>query len=61
MKTIAKNKWAFTAFAVKAVTGILGGSLVLTNEHPYLSLTVLGIGAIANEAIDFFDLKKIEK
>ena len=58
MEKIAKNKWAFIAFAVKAVTGILGGSLVLTNQHPYLSLIVLGIGAVANEAIDFFDLKK---
>ena len=52
------RRWAFIAFAVKAVTGILGGSLVLTNQHPYLSLFVLGIGAVANEAIDFFDLKK---
>lgn len=53
-----KRKWAFIAIALKAFTGILGGSLVLTNEHPYLALAVLGIGAIANEAIDFFDLKK---
>lgn len=58
MKKLVGNKWAFVAFAVKSVTGILGGSLILTNEHPYLSLLVLGIGAIANEAIDFFDLKK---
>jgi hypothetical protein len=58
MQKLVKNKWAFIAFSVKAVTGLLGGSLVLTNEHPYLALTVLGIGAIANEAIDFFDLKK---
>jgi hypothetical protein len=58
MKDVVKNKWAFIAFAVKAITGILGGSLVLTNEHPYLSLTVLAIGAVANEAINFFDLKK---
>jgi hypothetical protein len=58
MKDVVKNKWAFIAFAIKAITGILGGSLVLTNEHPYLSLTVLAIGAVANEAINFFDLKK---
>lgn len=53
-----KKRWAFVAFAIKALTGIIGGSLVLSNEHPYIALTVLGIGAIANEAIDFFDLKK---
>lgn len=58
MTNLVKNKWAFVAFAIKALTGILGGSLILTNEHPYLSLIVLGVGAIANEAIDFFDLKK---
>tara|TARA_R110000772_G_scaffold71032_1_gene156016 strand:+ start:83 stop:259 length:177 start_codon:yes stop_codon:yes gene_type:complete len=58
MQKIVKKKWAFIAFSVKAVTGLLGGSLVLTNEHPYLALAVLGIGAIVNEAIDFFELKK---
>jgi len=58
MRKIVKNNWAFIAFSVKAVTGLLGGSLVLSNEHPFTSLAVLGIGAIVNEAIDFFELKK---
>ena len=58
MANLIKNKWAFVAVAVKAFTGVLGGSLVLTNEHPFLALTVLAVGAIANEAINFFDLKK---
>ena len=52
------DKWKLAAFCVKAVTGILGGSLVLTNEHPYWSLTVLAIGAVCNEFIDFYKLKK---
>ena len=58
MRKLVGNKWAFIAFAVKTVTGVVGGSLVLSNEHPYIALTVLAIGAVANEAIEFFDLKK---
>ena len=58
MQKIVKNKWAFIAFALKTVTGVVGGSLVLSNEHPYIALLVLAIGALSNEAIDFYDLKK---
>lgn len=58
MTKVIGNKWAFIALCVKAVTGLAGASLVLEQNHPYVALTVLAIGAIANEAIEFFDLKK---
>jgi len=57
MNKIVKNKWAFIAFSVKAVTGALGTSLIIM-EDKWLAITVLLLGAIANEAIDYFDLKK---
>lgn len=53
-----KSTWGFIAFAVKALTITGGGALVLTENHPYWTLAVLGIGAVANEAIDYFNLKK---
>lgn len=45
------NKLKLAGMIVKGVTGVLGGSLVLSNEHPYIALTVLAIGAAANEYI----------
>jgi hypothetical protein len=42
------------ALCVKAVTGVLGGSLVLTNEYPYLTLGVLCLGAVVNEFINLY-------
>ena len=52
-----KNKWTFIVRAIKSATIAL--STVLTiNNMPYATITVLVIGAIANEAIEYFDLKK---
>jgi hypothetical protein len=42
------------ALIVKAVTGTIGASLVLEQNHPYLALTVLALGAVANEVINFY-------
>ena len=36
---------------IKAVTGVVGGSLILTEGHPYITLAVLSVGAIANEIV----------
>ena len=44
-----KDKSKLIAQIVKAITGVLGASLILSNDHPYLSLTVLAIGAGINE------------
>lgn len=40
---------------VKAVSGVVGASLVLTENHPYLALTSLAIGAAANEYLIFYN------
>lgn len=53
-----RNKWAFLVFAIKAIAGIGGVSMVLEQSHPYLAVAVLIMGAVANEAITYFKLKK---
>lgn len=55
---ITKDKYTFLAYAIKAVTGVVGTSLVLEQNHPYITVAVLAIGAVANEAIDYFKLNK---
>jgi hypothetical protein len=45
---------------IKSVTGVVGGSLVLTNEHPYIAITVLSIGAISNEWVSFIKDKQVK-
>ena len=57
MEKIAKNKWVFIAYSIKAITVALTSVLVIS-DMPWTTITVLTIGAIVNEAIDFFDLKK---
>ena len=48
------NKAKLIALCVKAVTGVVGASLVLEQNHPYITLSVLAIGAIVNEVINFY-------
>lgn len=52
MKLFTKiEKLIFLAGCIKAATGILGASVILSEKHPYLGLTILVIGAVANEFI----------
>lgn len=49
------NKLKLIALCIKAVTGVLGASMILSEQHPYLTLGVLCIGAMANEIILFMN------
>jgi hypothetical protein len=51
------NKAKVITLVIKAVTGVLGTSLVLENNHPYITLTVLAIGAVANELTSIYNWK----
>lgn len=39
---------------IKAVSGVAGASLILTEHHPYMALIVLAIGAASNEYLIFY-------
>ena len=39
------------ATVTKSICGVLGASLVLENNHPYITLIILCMGAAANEYI----------
>lgn len=52
------EKLKLTAMSIKAATGIIGGSMILTESKPYLTLGVLAIGAIANEIVIFIKEKE---
>ncbi len=43
----------FFALIIKTITGIMGASMILTEQHPYLTLFVLCLGAAANETLNF--------
>jgi hypothetical protein len=51
------DKYKLTGLCIKAATGVIGGSLVLEQKHPYLTLIILAIGAIANEVTNFLKEK----
>jgi len=46
------------ALLVKAVTGVFGASLILEQNHPYLALTILSLGALANEILVYLEKNK---
>ncbi len=47
-----------TGQCIRAGTGIIGGSLVLVEGHPYTATAVLALGAVANEVVSFLKEKE---
>lgn len=45
------QKLKIIGLVIKSVTGVIGGSLILTENHPYWSIAILAIGAGANELV----------
>lgn len=58
LRKIYSDKLMLSALVVKAVTGVLGASLILTEEHPYMALTCLAIGAGVNEILLYLEKLK---
>ncbi len=52
------EKLKLIGISIKAGTGVIGGSLILSEGHPYLSLAILAIGAVANEVCSFIKEKE---
>lgn len=48
------------AMCIKAITGVAGVSVILTEKHPYISIVILCIGAASNEIISFLKEKEIK-
>lgn len=55
MKKLSKiDKLILVGLCIKATTGVLGASLILSEKHPYFALVTLAIGAASNELLGFF-------
>lgn len=52
------EKLKLIGLMVKSVTAIIGGSLILTEGHPYLSIAILALGGAANEFVSFIKEKE---
>lgn len=59
MKTLSKiEKLKLTGLCIEAVTGVIGGSLILSQAYPYVTLSVLAIGAVATKIVSFIKEKE---
>lgn len=54
------DKLKLWGMIIKSVSGVAGGSLILAEGHPYLTLTILGVGAASNEFVNFLKDKENE-
>lgn len=52
------EKLKLIGLVIKSITGIAGGSLILAEGHPYLSVATLAIGGAANEVVSFIKEKE---
>lgn len=63
MKTLFTQyeKLELLALCIEGATGVIGASLILTEKHPYISITVLAAGAVATKCINFLHRKESEE
>lgn len=54
------DKLNLASRCVKSATAVAGGSLVLSEGHPYWTIFILAIGGIANEFIVFVREKEVK-
>jgi hypothetical protein len=54
------EKLKLIGLCIKGATGIVGGSLILVEGHPYLSISILAIGGVENEVVSFIKEKENE-
>ena len=60
--TLSKiEKLKLIGLCIKGATGIIGGSLILVEGHPYLSISILALGGVANEVVSFIKEKENQK
>ncbi|MES3018222.1 MAG: hypothetical protein V4721_10605 [Bacteroidota bacterium] len=43
---------------IEAGTGVIGVSVILTEGHPYLTIAILALGAIATKAVAYIEKKQ---
>ena len=55
IKKFYNSNLLLIANVIKAVTGVVGASLILTENHPYWSLFALSLGAGVNEFLLFVE------
>lgn len=57
--TLSKiEKLKLIGICIKSATAIVGGSLILVEGHPYLSIGILALGGVANEVVSFIKEKE---
>lgn len=60
--TLSKlEKLKLTGLCIKSISAIAGGSLILTEGHPYITLAVLSVGGVANEIVSFIKEKENQR
>jgi hypothetical protein len=60
IKELSKyERYKLFGLIVDAITGVVGGSLVLQEGHPYITLGVLATGAAANKTVSFYKEREL--
>jgi len=54
------EKFKLIGKCIKGATAVFGSSSILTEQRPWISITILAIGAIASEIVNAIEKKQNE-
>jgi hypothetical protein len=55
------DKFLIIGLSIEAATGVIGGSLILAEGRPYLTLAVCATGAVASKIVKYVEGKYKEE
>lgn len=55
IKNLYNSRLRLLALCIKSATGIFGSASILSEAHPYISLSILAIGGISNEIVQYLE------
>ena len=54
MKKFTKlERLKYIGLLIEAVTGVLGVAVILTENHPYITILILSLGAMSSKSVEF--------
>lgn len=54
------DKLKLTGLCIEGATGVIGGSMIMSEAKPYLTLAILAIGAVSTKIVNFIKEKENE-
>lgn len=59
VKNLYNSRLKLAILCVESTTGVFGTASILSENHPYITLGILAVGAISNKILQYLETENI--